>query len=155
MDWADLRTGAEALNPLDYFKFRYYEKWLGGITKFFIEKGYVSEDELASRAAELTAPSAPAVGDSAIDDQVREYLRKGDSPRRDVASPEVPVGQTLLVPVLLRRLLRRRTPKHHQAIHRTTEPPRLTRTPPALAGRTNGIGFLPAVNGQASAEEGL
>ncbi len=36
--WADLRTGAEAMNPFDYFKFRYYEKWLGGITQFFIDK---------------------------------------------------------------------------------------------------------------------
>ena len=28
--WAHLSTGAEAMNPFDYFKFRYYEKWLGG-----------------------------------------------------------------------------------------------------------------------------
>jgi nitrile hydratase subunit beta len=90
--WADLRTCAEELNPLDYFKFRYYEKWLGGITGFLIDKGYVGEDELATRAAELNLPSAPAGGDHAIDDQVREYLRKGDSPRRDDAHPKFPVG---------------------------------------------------------------
>lgn len=29
--WADLRAGAEAMDPFDYFKFRYYEKWLSGI----------------------------------------------------------------------------------------------------------------------------
>ena len=29
--WADLRKGAESMNPFDYFKFRYYEKWLGDI----------------------------------------------------------------------------------------------------------------------------
>jgi hypothetical protein len=40
-------------DPLDYFKFRYYEKGLGGITGFLIDKGYVSEDELAARAVEL------------------------------------------------------------------------------------------------------
>jgi nitrile hydratase beta subunit len=90
--WADLRTGAEALDPLDYFKFRYYEKWLGGITDFLIGKGYLSEHELASRAAELTATPEAAAGDPAIDDQVREYLRKGDSPRRDVAHPKFAVG---------------------------------------------------------------
>jgi nitrile hydratase beta subunit len=90
--WADLRTCAEDMDPLDYFKFRYYEKWLGGITGFFIDKGYVSDDELAARAAELTAPSALAAGDSAIDDQVREYLRKGDSPRRDITHPKFAVG---------------------------------------------------------------
>jgi hypothetical protein len=43
---------------------------------------------------------------------------------------EIPVGQALLVPVLLRRLLRRRTPDHH-AIHRTTKLPGLTSKPPA------------------------
>jgi hypothetical protein len=61
--WADLRTGAEALDTLGYLKLRYYEKWLGCITEFFIDNGYVSEDELAARAAELTEPSASAVGD--------------------------------------------------------------------------------------------
>lgn len=39
----------------------------------------------------------------------------------------------------------------HQAVHRTAEPTRLTAA--SSAGRIHGIGFLPAVNGQASAEE--
>src|ERR1700759_5633851 len=56
--WADLRSGAEAMNPFDYFKFRYYEKWLGGITQFFVDKGYVTEEELAERIAELTPADA-------------------------------------------------------------------------------------------------
>ncbi|MDT5179664.1 MAG: nitrile hydratase subunit beta, partial [Mycobacterium sp.] len=90
--WADLRTCAEELNPLDYFKFRYYEKWLGGITGFLIDNGYVSEDELAARAAELTAQPTRTDGDLAIDDQVGDYLRKGDSPRGDVAQPKFAVG---------------------------------------------------------------
>jgi nitrile hydratase beta subunit len=94
--WADLRTGAEAMNPFDYFKFRYYEKWLGGITQFFVDEGYVTEAELASRVAEL----APATGPEdapAIDDQVISYLRLGDSPRRDVAHPKFPVGSTVRI----------------------------------------------------------
>jgi nitrile hydratase len=88
--WASLRTGAEAMNPFDYFKFRYYEKWLGGITQFFLDKGYISEDELASRQEDLAPASADPV--PAIDEQVVEYLRKGDSPRRDVAHPKFAVG---------------------------------------------------------------
>ena len=93
--WASLRTGAEAMNPFDYFKYRYYEKWLGGITQFFIDKGYVTEDELASRIAEF----APADVDDApaIDDQVIAYLKLGDSPRRDVAHPKYAVGSTVLI----------------------------------------------------------
>jgi hypothetical protein len=44
--WADLRKGAESLNPFDYFKYRYYEKWLGGISGYFIGKGYITAAEL-------------------------------------------------------------------------------------------------------------
>lgn len=35
--------GAEGMNPFDYFWLRYYEKWLGGISGFFIalsKQGY-------------------------------------------------------------------------------------------------------------------
>jgi nitrile hydratase len=96
--WASLRTGAEAMNPFDYFKFRYYEKWLGGITQFFIDQGYVTEDELSSRQAELAdGPVTPPNGESAIDDQVVAYLRKGDSPRRDVAHPKFAVGDRVRI----------------------------------------------------------
>ena len=94
--WASLRTGAEGMNPFDYFKFRYYEKWLGGISQFFLDKGYVSEAEIT--AALGTADSAPTgVGDPAIDDQVIDYLRRGDSPRRDVAHPAFAVGQKVRI----------------------------------------------------------
>ncbi|AKK26313.1 nitrile hydratase subunit beta [Mycobacterium sp. EPa45] len=89
--WADLRTGAEAMNPFDYFKFRYYEKWLGGITQFFIDKGYVTEGELAARIAEM-GPASDVEELPAIDDQVIAYLRLGDSPRRDAAHPKFVVG---------------------------------------------------------------
>jgi nitrile hydratase subunit beta len=97
--WASLRTGAEAMNPFDYFKFRYYEKWLGGIIQFFLDKGYISEDELASWQRDLAAENvSPAVDpEPAIDRQVVEYLRKGDSPRRDVAHPKYVVGQRVRI----------------------------------------------------------
>jgi nitrile hydratase beta subunit len=97
--WADLRTGAEAMNPFDYFKFRYYEKWLGGITQFFIDKAYLSEDELAARTNQLLAarnPSAVAPVPE-IDDQIEAYLRNGDSPRRDVAHPKFAPGSKVRV----------------------------------------------------------
>ena len=94
--WASLRTGAEGMNPFDYFKFRYYEKWLGGISQFFVDKGYVSQEEIT---ALLGAPDQPAAGpgDPAIDDQVIDYLRRGDSPRRDVAHPVFALGQSVRI----------------------------------------------------------
>lgn len=93
--WADLRTGAEAMNPFDYFKYRYYEKWLGGITQFFIDKGYVTEEELTARMTE-PAPTETETKPQ-IDDQVIAYLRNGDSPRRDVAHPKFAVGERVRV----------------------------------------------------------
>src|ERR1700756_630281 len=67
--WADLRKGAESLNPFDYFKYRYYEKWLGGISGYFIEKGYITEAELEARTQQmLRNPSTASAtgGDPAI-----------------------------------------------------------------------------------------
>jgi nitrile hydratase subunit beta len=103
--WADLRSGAEAMDPFDYFKFRYYEKWLGGITAFLVENGYLSEEELAARTTELHDQPALRAADRMatdgaapdVDDQVMTYLRCGDSPRRDVAHPKFAVGQQVRV----------------------------------------------------------
>ena len=80
--WADPGSGAEAMDPFDYFKFRYYERWLAGIAAFFIEKGYLSEEELASRTKELTADQAPPSVAilPAIDEQIGNYLRHGRQP---------------------------------------------------------------------------
>ena len=47
------------MDPIDYFRLRYYERWLGGVTQLLIDKGYLSEEELASRTKELMANDAP------------------------------------------------------------------------------------------------
>ena len=44
--WADLRKGAESLNPFDYFKFRYYEKWLVRIVELSVRHGLVTREEV-------------------------------------------------------------------------------------------------------------
>lgn len=103
--WADLRSSAEAMNPIDYFKFRYYERWLSGITTFLVEKGYLSDREIRSRMTDLysqavrpaehQAESAKTAAD--IDERVIAYLRTGDSPRRDIAHPKFAVGQRVRI----------------------------------------------------------
>jgi nitrile hydratase len=115
--WASLRTGAEAMNPFDYFKFRYYEKWLGGITSFFVDRGYVTEEELAAKASSAVPTESNAAGAESnaagaesnaagaesnapgaeVDDQIEQYLRKGDSPRRGVAQPRFAPGDRVRV----------------------------------------------------------
>jgi nitrile hydratase beta subunit len=99
--WADLRKGAEAMNPFDYFRYRYYEKWLGGITGYFVSHGYISEQELDEATVKyLKKPKRPLPdgGDQRIDEQVIRYLREGDSPRRGPAeSPEFQAGDRVTV----------------------------------------------------------
>lgn len=99
--WADLRKGAEAMHPFEYFKYRYYEKWLGGISGFFVEQGYLSADELEKRTAKyLSALESPLPdgGDTGIDDQILHYLLEGDSPRREIeAKPKFKVGDEVII----------------------------------------------------------
>ncbi|QRP47725.1 nitrile hydratase subunit beta [Amycolatopsis sp. FDAARGOS 1241] len=98
--WAHLRSGAEAMHPFEYFKYRYYEKWLGGITAYLVEQGYVTEAELDAATSRFRAePAAPLPddGDPAVDDQVLDYLRRGDSPRRGPAEPVFAVGDDVVV----------------------------------------------------------
>ncbi|MEP9379352.1 nitrile hydratase subunit beta [Aquabacter sp. CN5-332] len=97
--WADLRKGAESLNPFDYFKFRYYEKWLGGICGYFIANGYITEEELEAKTREYYSDPGkplPEAGSAAIDARIVQYLVEGDSPKRDVAfTHDFAVGDTV------------------------------------------------------------
>lgn len=91
--WGHLRMGAESLHPFEYFRLRYYEKWLGGISGFFVQEGYITQEELDTRTAEfltdseLAAAPLPTGGKAAIDAQVVKYLREGDSPMRPLPAP--------------------------------------------------------------------
>ncbi len=102
--WGHLRMGAEGMHPFEYFRLRYYEKWLGGISGFFIEEGYITQEELDARTAEILADGAkaeaplPQGGDPAIDTQVEKYLREGDSPQRSIAmEPKFKVGDQVRI----------------------------------------------------------
>jgi nitrile hydratase subunit beta len=98
--WADLRKGAEAMNPFAYFQYRYYEKWLGGITAYLVEQGYLTQEELDAAVERYRAqPDAPFpdAAEPAVDDQVIRYLREGDSPRRGPATPAFAVGDQVVV----------------------------------------------------------
>jgi nitrile hydratase len=102
--WGHLRMGAEAMNPFEYFRLRYYEKWLGGISGFFVKEGYITQEELDARTAEFLHNSAkasaplPTGGNPAIDAQVIHYLRKGDSPKRPLTTaPKFKAGDKVRV----------------------------------------------------------
>ncbi|MFJ3487873.1 nitrile hydratase subunit beta [Pseudomonas sp. NPDC090202] len=86
--WASLRTGAEGMHPFEYFKFRYYEKWLMGISGFFVDQGYISRDELDNRTAhyrEQPDAALPEQPSAPIREQIVRYLQEGDSGLRPYA----------------------------------------------------------------------
>jgi nitrile hydratase beta subunit len=99
--WASLRTGAESMQPFEYFKFRYYEKWLMGISQFFIDRGYITADELAQTIAHYRAqPDAPLPDrpNEPVRMQIVDYLTRGDSGQRPTPSPpRFTVGQAVVV----------------------------------------------------------
>src|SRR6202050_1088986 len=98
--WADLRKGAESLNPFDYFKYRYYEKWLGGISGYFIEKGYITAAELEERTQQVltNAAAQKSGGDPAIDKRITTYLVEGDSPKRHTdIKPRFKAGEKVVI----------------------------------------------------------
>jgi nitrile hydratase subunit beta len=81
--WAELRTAAEGMQPFEYFKFRYYEKWLGGISQFFVDEGYITAEELEGKTSFYRSnPAAvlPERPNAALSAQIDAYLQHGDSP---------------------------------------------------------------------------
>ena len=99
--WASLRTGAEGMHPFEYFKYRYYEKWLMGISQFFVDRGYVAAEELAELTDHYRAqPNAPLPQqpNPALKEQIVRYLSHGDSGLRPLAAaPRFGVGDTVYV----------------------------------------------------------
>ena len=99
--WASLRTGAENMQPFEYFKYRYYEKWLMGISQFFVDRGYIAADELANLTEHYRAhPNAPLPErlNPALKEQVVKYLHHGDSGlRTPVAPARFAVGDTVYI----------------------------------------------------------
>ena len=88
--WASLRTGAESMQPFEYFKYRYYEKWLMGISQFFVDLGYVTATELATLTEHYRVhPDSPLPEqpNQALKEQVVRYLHHGDSGLRAPVKP--------------------------------------------------------------------
>ena len=53
----EFRHAIERMRPADYLAATYYEKWLDGITRLYVEKGIVTEPEIEARTAFFEARS--------------------------------------------------------------------------------------------------
>ena len=59
---------------MDYARFSYYEKWMGGLTNMLVGTGIVTRDELSGQAAPTHSPLASK---KLMADQVAGVLAKG------------------------------------------------------------------------------
>lgn len=83
------RHARERLSPKDYARFSYYEKWLAGLANLLVEKGVVTEDELAS--GHSTQQSDLSVRKLAAD-AVAKVLASGGPVNRDGPAPRFQIG---------------------------------------------------------------
>jgi len=58
VDFAELRNGIERLEPDDYEKCSYYERWAKSLAHALLVKGVVSEEALQQKVAEIRARQA-------------------------------------------------------------------------------------------------
>jgi hypothetical protein len=49
----EFRHGMESLPPLHYLNSSYYEHWLAGYEKVFVDRGVITKEELEARVAAL------------------------------------------------------------------------------------------------------
>ena len=107
----EFRHGIERMDPAHYLASSYYEHWLDGITRIFLEKGVVGAEELAARteffrarpelpaAAALSGPPPPRVPHA---EWVQSAVREGQGTPRFAPGDAVvtrnfhPTGHTRL-----------------------------------------------------------
>jgi hypothetical protein len=53
LDFAELRNGIEQLEPEDYERCSYYERWAKSLAQALLIKGVVSEEALQQKVAEI------------------------------------------------------------------------------------------------------
>jgi len=108
----EFRHGIERMPPAEYLAASYYERWLSSLERVLVEKGIVTAEELASRAALLRdhpdTPPQPRRDDPELrrlltsgPTQQELYQRAGPRPRFDVGDEVVtrnahPTGHTRL-----------------------------------------------------------
>jgi nitrile hydratase subunit beta len=139
----EFRHGIERMNPSYYLRATYYEKWLDGIARIFVEKGVVSEEDLRARTAFFSArPDAPATAALAAPLPARAPSNAGwvqDAIRETGAAPRFAIG----APVVTRDF--------HPWGH--TRLPRYARGKRGAIARFHGVHVFPDTNAHGRGED--
>src|SRR5919199_2388637 len=78
------RHGIERMDPADYLRSAYFERWLSSLERNLVDKGILTREEIDARAQALASDSAsvPRREDPALAERVvKAQLTSGDLPR--------------------------------------------------------------------------
>ena len=133
----EFRHGIERMVPSEYLRVTYYEKWLDGITRLFVEKGVVSEDDLRARIAFFRErPDAPAsaavAGTPPVASGPFKPTWSQDVVRERAVPPRYAVGDVVV------------TRNFHPSGH--TRLPRYARGKRGVVARLHGVHVFPDTN---------
>lgn len=87
------RHARESLPPADYLRFPYYRIWLEGVQKLMLERGMVTQDELADGRQHETA--VPVRNVLSRDDVAAVLKAGGPADRPARSKPRLAVGDTV------------------------------------------------------------
>src|SRR5262245_3806711 len=139
----EFRHGIERMIPAHYLRATYYEKWLDGIARLFVEKGVVTAEELRQREAFFSErPDAPAQAALTGPLPERVAFNAGwtqDAIRETGARPRYAVGDAVI------------TRNIHPWGH--TRLPRYARGKRGVIARLHGIHVFPDTNAHGLGEE--
>jgi nitrile hydratase subunit beta len=135
----EFRHGIERMAPADYLRLSYYERWYSSIERNLVEKGLVTEAEVAAQMARLDQqPSAPPPS--------QVGLAGGPSPR-PTSSPFRRDGPAPIFSVGDRVVTRNLHPKGH------TRLPRYARGKHGVIQRVHGVFVFPDTNAHGLGEQ--
>lgn len=107
------RRSVEAMHPAEYLASSYFERWLSAAERLLIEKGVLTEADLAQRLALAQSgelPGEPAGAAPRLAGLVAEVIRDGRSKRRAADPPRFRVGDGVVA--------RNMHPRHHSRLPR-------------------------------------
>ena len=131
------RHARESLPPADYLAFSYYEIWLAGLEKLMLERGLVTEAELATGKAQGAPKPVPG---SLAAASVRPVLAKGAPVDRPASAPaRFAPGDRVLALNL--------NPRGH------TRPPRYVRGRTGIVTHVHGAHVFPDANAHGQGEQ--
>src|SRR5262245_42155253 len=133
----EFRHGIERMNPSHYLRATYYEKWLDGISRLFVEKRVVSEADLRARMAFFgERPDAPATAAVAGTPRAASGPFKPnwslDAVRASATTPRYAIGDAVV------------TRNVHSSGH--TRLPRYARGKHGVIARCHGVHVFPDTN---------